>query len=411
MDLHLFGGSDCLEVRRPECIHLALNRVISFEQESGDLKTAADICESLLLTGMILFGSKDPANRSCCLYLAGLWQQLGISREALILNYVTLVNGVSLLDADSLEIRLRMVELMFDLNANSQSELIINVNILLAEELLADVLAELIPNHSLILRVQRQVIRSQSQQMDLKWTLQKYQEILKVAKETIDYENCFIEETSRIMAHNLQDVMLKMNEELDQKTIKTEIQPLNDKPSTELGITSTSCEENANIQIPNELTSTENNVSTYPDKDLFLRKSLTAASLLAQGKLHLAVQLYQELLFYTSSSFGDTDQTTLCTKQTLAAILDQQGRFDEALRNYKETLTTAHSALGYNHRVTKIARKQMETLNKKLKRLNVIYSYYTHERLKSDWFNRIFVMIMAGFLLWLLVEVYFDHVR
>lgn len=401
MDLEFNNSVNNFEIRSPKCIQVALNRIIRYEFASGNQNRAADVCESLLLTGMVLFGSKVKENRIAGMYLADLWQQLGHTTEALTLNYVSLLTEVSLRNADGLEIRLRMAELIYDLNAGtSNNALITSVNVMMVEELLKDALDKLGAKHQLTLRVQRHVIRAQSQNMDLEWTLQKYQEILKLGQDTIGAESKFNEDTKRLMAHNLQDVMLRMSNELDQKSLKTKHQLKSIKSSENLS-KSSSAKLDANAQ--NSKTDSKPSIST--DKDLYLRKSLTAASLLAQGKLHLAVQLYKELLFYTSSTFGESDQTTLCTKQTLAAVLDQQGRFDEALRNYEETLTTAHSALGNNHRVTKIARKQLNELTKKLKRLNAICSYYTHERMKSDWFNRIFGLIMGGFLLWLLVEV------
>lgn len=413
MDLVFADDKDHLTIRSPQCIRVALNQVEQFEKSSRNRSAAADVCENLLLTGLWLFGPNEEINRECALYLADLWQKLGKTSDALTLNYVTLMNSASLLDFKSLEIRLRMAELLWDLKAGKNSSLKNALHIILVEELLRDVLDQPDPDHQLTVRVQRQVIRAQSQHMDLKWTLNKYKEILELGRETLGIDSDFTKDTNCIMAHNLQEVLLQRGNELDEKT-SSKVKHLNDEDSLDkesqksLAIRSKS----SDVQIvwdQNGNESTIDQSTTSNDKDLFLRKSLTAASLLAQGKHHLAVQLYQELLFYTSSTFGETDQTTLSTKQTLAAILDQQGRFDEALHKYKETLTTAHSALGHNHRVTKMARKQMGELTKKLERLNVICTYYTHERFKSDWFNRIFVMIMSGFLLWLLVELYVEH--
>lgn len=407
MDLDSTGDLNSFEIRSPRCIQLVLDRVIRYERASGNTKKAVDICESLLLTGMVLFGSREPANRECAIYLADLCQQMsGSSTDALTLNYAFLLDCAAHVDTDDdgLEVRLRMAEIIYDLNVNRSSDLMKGMSILLAEDLLRDALEKLGPADLLTFRAQRHVIRAQSQHMELDWTLRKFEELLKVVQDAMGRECRFYEETKRIMAHNLQEVILRIGIEKDTRAQKTK-SIFHSSKSTKL------LENLSSETLSNETTKTDHIESTANEKDLFLCKSLTAASLLAQGKLHLAVQLYQELLFYTSSTFGETDPITLCTKQTLAAVLDQQGRFDEALLNYKETLTTANSALGNNHRVTRIARKQLDELTKKLDRLNAICSYYTHERLKSDWFNRVFVLIMAGFLLWLLIEVYVDHIR
>lgn len=405
MDLEIPISLDCFEIRSPECVQLAMNRVIRYERATGNQRKAAEACESLLQAGMVLFGFKDSANQACTLYLADLWQNLGYATEALTLNYLLFSNDVANNDAYSLEIRLRMAELVYHLNVNTKSDLMKAVCILLVEDLLKDVLlGKQMCNHQLTHRVQRQVIRAQSLNMDLSWTLQKYQELLDLGKKTQGIDGAYIQETERIIAHNLQDVMQRMKNESDEKANQNEMELKSIIKSFDLlndtsTINETCLEE---VDLSNMVPSPE---------DQFLRKSLTAASLLAQGKLHLAVQLYKELLFYTSNTFGDSDQTTLCTKQTLAAVLDQQGSFDEALLNYRETLTTAYSTLGNNHRVTRIARMQMDALTKKLERLNAMCSYYTYERMKSAWFNRIFVLIMACFLLWLLAEVYVEKIR
>lgn len=398
MDLIVTAGRPILEIRSPRCIHSALLRVMADERTSTNRRTAALRCEQLLLTGMVLFGWRNAVIQQCARYLADLWKQLGKLTEALTLCYAISMDSMVSLKAVDAEDRLRMCELLNALNAvNSRNRLLRWLCVGLVEDLLRDVFAKLGTEHEVTLCVQRHLIEVQSSQMSLKWTLHKYQQLLEMAQMQIGMDSEFTKDTMRIRAHNLQGVMLKSdwNDNL-------QVTPLHSK-----------CESVQTKVVDTLNTSSEpEDIHTVSmDKDLFLRKSLNAASLLAQGKLNLAVQLYQELLFYTSSTYGETDQTTLCTKQTLAAVLHQQGRFDEALRNYRETLSTAHSALGNDHRVTKIARQQMGALTKKLERLNTICSYYTHERLKADWFNRIFVIIMVGLLLWLLAEMCMEHVR
>lgn len=379
----IFAELDHIEIRSPRCLHSALDSVILFERGGGSLTTSAEVTQQLLHTGVFVFGWLHPVNRRCVLHLAKLWQVLGKLNGALALNYLTLVQELQTVNVETLELRIRMAELVYELNRSDYSDLIRQLCLVSLQILLSDVLNELDQDHTLVLRVKQTMILLQSGNNQFKCNNEEDQHLLEVHR-----EECapFLNEKENNL-DNMDFTHMENTKMIDAVETSAVNQTLND------------C----------ETVGESNSTQQENDRDAFLRKSLTAAALLAQGKPHLTAQLYQELLFYTSATFGPTDQTTLCTKQTLAAVLNQQGRYQEALQNYEESLTTAKEALGNDHRVTRIALKQMDAVRRNLDRLNDTYLYYTQERKYSNWFNRFFASVLAGIILWVMVGACLEH--
>ncbi|GFQ69285.1 hypothetical protein TNCT_640441 [Trichonephila clavata] len=118
-------------------------------------------------------------------------------------------------------------------------------------------------------------------------------------------------------------------------------------------------------------------ISDPGDDDISKTRMVMASILRKQRRYTKSLEMYDEILYERTQSFGELDYKTLKTKEDSAMVFLDQKRYDEALLIYYDVIDQMKRALGESHPDVLTVRANIATVLSDKEELEKAYDIYT----------------------------------